>query len=105
MPVLSLFVNGWLIGYIAVIAIERVGFLFILRGILPHGIFELPAFFIGEAAALSSGVAVMLAIFSAARRQALPRILRRNVILLLIAMALLIPAALIETYITPLFLR
>jgi stage II sporulation protein M len=102
MPLVSLFANGWLIGFIATITTEKRGVLFLLLGILPHGIFELPAFFIGEAAALSFGAAVLLAIFKRERRAELPQNLKQNILRLVVALALLIPAAIIETYVTPL---
>ncbi len=102
MPLLSLFTNWWLLGFIAVITTEKKGFFFVLLGILPHGIFELPAFFIGEAAALSFGAAVLLAIFKRERRAELPQNLKQNILRLVVALALLVPAAIIETYVTPL---
>lgn len=101
-PLLSLFTNGWLLGFIAVITTEKKGFFFVLLGILPHGIFELPSFFIGEAAALSFGAAVLLAIFKRERRAELPQNLKQNILRLVVALALLVPAAIIETYVTPL---
>lgn len=104
-PVISLFVNGWLLGYIANLAIGKAGILFLILGILPHGIFELPAFFIGEAAALSAGIAIIRSTFSEKQREGLAENLKKNVFRLLIALALLVPAALIETYITPLLIR
>jgi stage II sporulation protein M len=104
-PVVSLFVNGWLLGYVGNLAIAKAGVLFLILGILPHGIFELPAFFIGEAAALSAGVAIIRSIFSAEQREGLGDNLKKNVLRLLIAIVLLLPAALIETYITPLLIK
>lgn len=103
-PLVSLFANGWLLGFVAVLATEKKGFLFLLLGILPHGIFELPAFFIGEAAALNLGAAVLVAIFKREKRPELAQNLRLNTLRLLIALALLVPAAVIETYVTPLFI-
>ncbi len=105
MPLLSLFANGWLLGYVGLLTTEKKGLVFLLLGILPHGIFELPAFFIGEAAALSFGTALIIAVFKREKRAELPQNLRQNVLRLAIATALLIPAALIETYITPLLIR
>lgn len=104
-PLVSLFTNGWLLGFVATITTEKRGVFFLLLGILPHGIFELPAFFIGEAAALSFGAAVLLAIFKRERRAELPQNLKQNVLRLAAALMLLVPAALIETYVTPLLIR
>jgi stage II sporulation protein M len=77
---------------------------FLLAGLLPHGIFEIPALIIGEAAALSFGVAMIVALFTRDRgNRLLPRF-KANLKYLLIALALLVPAAIIETFVTPKFL-
>jgi stage II sporulation protein M len=75
-----------------------------LAGILPHGIFEIPALILGQAAALSFGAMAITAIFSKEKRERLLPNLRKNLKYLAIALSLLIPAAVIETYITPLLL-
>jgi len=104
-PVMALIFNGGLLGFVSALVIQEKSLGYLLAGLLPHGIFELPALIIGEAVALSFGTAVLLALFKKERRsQLLPR-LRQNLRYLLIALALLLPAAIIETYITPLFLR
>jgi stage II sporulation protein M len=77
---------------------------FVLAGLLPHGVFELPALILGEAAALSFGVAAMLALFKKERRSLLLPNLKQNLIYILIAFALLLPAAIIEAFVTPLLL-
>ncbi len=102
LPLISLFTNGWVLGFVGAVASGQRGILFVLLGILPHGIFELTAFFIGEAAALSFGAAVIQSIFNRQKRAELPDNLKTNLARLGVAMALLIPAALIETYVTPL---
>jgi stage II sporulation protein M len=103
-PLATLLVNGWLLGFIAELASRKVGFLLVLLGILPHGIFELSAFFIGEAAALSFGAAAIDAVFNPEKRPALATNLSVNFKRLLFAVALLVPAAIVETYVTPLFI-
>jgi stage II sporulation protein M len=59
---------------------------------------------LGEAAALSFGAAVMLTLLKKERVDLLLPSLKRNLIYLAIACALLLPAAIIETYITPLLI-
>ena len=71
---------------------------------LPHGIFELPAFIMGEAAALSFGAMAVLVLFKKKRRDLLLPNLKQNLRYLMVALALLVPAAIIETYVTPLLL-
>ncbi len=104
-PVMALTFNGWLIGLVSTTVIQEESLGYLLAGLLPHGIFEVPAFIIGEAVALSFGTAVILALFKKERRNRLLPNLRQNLRYLIVALILLLPAAIIETYITPLFLR
>ena len=67
-------------------------------------IFELPALILGEAAALSFGTVVIRALFKSERRNLVLPNLKQNLKYLMVAFALLLPAAIIETYITPLLL-
>lgn len=104
-PILTLTLNGWLLAFISSMVVEEKSLGFVLAGLLPHGIIELPALFIGEAAALSLGAMAMVALFKKERKNLLLSSLRQNSKYLLIALALLLPAALIETYITPLLVN
>ena len=76
----------------------------VLAGLLPHGIIELPALFMGEAAALSFGAMAIAALFKKGKRNMLLPNLKQNFKYLMVALALLLPAAIIETYITPLLI-
>ena len=104
-PVFSLVFNGWVIGVVSnqVIAQHSIGYL--LAGLLPHGIFEIPALFIGEAAAFGFGIAIMRAVVSPNQREQLPAKLKSNLKYLVISLVILVPAALMETFVTPLLLR
>ncbi len=104
-PILILIVNGWVLSLVSVVVVQETSPWFLLAGILPHGIFELPAFIIGEAAALSFGVMAIMALFKRERRNQLLSNLKQNLKYLAIALALLVPAAIIETYVTPLLLN
>lgn len=104
-PVLALTLNGWLLSLVSVAVVQEESLGLLLAGLLPHGVFELPAIIIGEAAALSFGAMVMIAIFSKGRRNQLRPNLRQNLKYLALAAILLLPAAIIETYITPLLLK
>lgn len=101
-PILTLAVNGWLVALVSTIVMEEESLGFVLAGLLPHGIIELPAFFIGEAAALSFGAMAVVALFKKEKRSLLLPSLRQNLKYLAIALALFLPAAIIETYVTPL---
>ena len=104
LPILTLTVNGWLLAFVSVIVSQEKSVGFVLAGLLPHGIFELPALIMGEAAALSFGTVMILALFKKERRSLLLPSLKRNLRYLMVALALLLPAAIIETYVTPLLL-
>ena len=104
LPILTLTVNGWLLAFISAIVIEEESLGLLLAGLLPHGVLELPALIIGEAAALSFGAMVMLALFQKEKKKRLLFALKQNAKYLGIAIALLLPAAIIETYLTPLLL-
>jgi stage II sporulation protein M len=104
LPILALIVNGWLLSFISVVVLQEESVAFLLAGLLPHGIFEIPALIMGEAAALSSGTLIIAAIISKTRRNLLLPELKQNLRYLMLACTLLLPAAIIETYITPLFL-
>ncbi len=102
-PVLSLMMNGWMVGFISMTVAQEQSLGLVLAGLLPHGIFELPALVLGEAAALSCGVMAMLALFKR-RSDLLVSGLKQNLRYLVIALVLLLPAAVIETFVTPLVL-
>lgn len=103
-PVIALIFNGGLLGLVSALVIQEKSLGYLLAGLLPHGVFELPAFIMGEAVALSFGTAVILALFKKERRKLLLPNLKQNSRYLAVALILLLPAAIIEAYITPLFL-
>ncbi len=103
-PILALTVNGWLISFISVAVVQEESLGLLLAGLLPHGIFELPAIIIGEAAALSFGTMAIIALIVKEKRKRLLPNLKQNLRYLILAFALLLPAAIIETYITPLLM-
>ena len=103
-PILALTVNGWLLTFVAATVAQEKSIGFVLAGLIPHGIFEIPAFILGEAAALSFGAMAILALFKKEKRNQLLPSFKKNSRYLVIALALLVPAAIIETYVTPLFL-
>jgi len=103
-PILALIINGWMIAFASTLVIQEESLGFLLAGLLPHGIFELPALILGQAAALSFGTMVILALFKKERRNLLLPSLKQNLRYLTVALVLLFPAAIIETYVTPLLL-
>lgn len=103
-PVIALALNGGLIGLVSALVVQEKSLAFLLAGILPHGVIEVPALIIGEAAALNFGTAVMLSLFRQDKKERFLTALRQNTRYLVISLILLFPAALIETYLTPLLL-
>jgi len=103
-PILVLAFNGWLIGVVSAAVIEEKSITYLLAGLLPHGILELPALIMGEAVALSFGVIVMRAVFQRERRGQIMASFKPNAKYLAIALGLFLPAAIIETYLTPLLI-
>lgn len=99
-PILTLLLNGWLLSSISIPLIQEGSVVLLLAAILPHGILEIPAFIMGEAAAFSFGLAVMPRI-ARWRWSNFGGTIKQNGKYLLIAILLLIPAAIIETYLTP----
>lgn len=104
-PAMALIINGGLLGWLSVLVIQEKSLGYLLASILPHGIFELPAFIMAEAVAFSFGTAAILAMFKKERRELLLPNFRQNLRYLTIAVILLLPAAIIETYLTPLLLK
>jgi stage II sporulation protein M len=104
MPILALTFNGWFLTVVSAIVVQEKSLGFVLAGLLPHGVFELPAFILGEAAALNFGAMAIVALFKKEKRHLLLPGLKQNLRYLMVALALFVPAAIIEIYITPLLL-
>lgn len=103
-PFFTLVINGWVLAVVGDVIVQAESLGYLLAGILPHGIIELPALFIGQAAALHFGYSILRALFVPQERSQLLSGFRTDIRYLAIACLLLIPAAAIETYLTPLFL-
>lgn len=100
-PLLTLFANGSFLSYVAVTVARERSLGFVLAGLLPHGVIEVPAMILGEAAALAFGAGVLLSLFRGKGFGLMFASLRANGKLLLIAIGLLLPAAFVEAFITP----
>jgi stage II sporulation protein M len=101
---MALIVNGWILAIVSTIVVEEESLGFVLAALLPHGIIEIPALMLGEAAALSFGATITLSLFNREKRKFVMPNLKQNLKYLSLAISLLLPAAIIETYVTPLFL-
>jgi stage II sporulation protein M len=103
----GLFFNGALLGSLLV-TLGRESqpvFAFIALGILPHGVFELPAFFISAAFGLKLGFHLIFPLPQKKRLESLSFIWKEYWGLLPLVAGLLILAAIIEIGLTPLLLK
>jgi stage II sporulation protein M len=105
LPVMALLLNSALISFVSVIVAQEESLALLMAGMLPHGIFEIPAIIIGEAAALNFGATIIITLFTKKERRPLSSQWKQSLRYLFIAFILLIPAAIIETFVTPLFMK
>ena len=103
-PVITLVLNGGVIGLVSSIIIEEESLRFLLTGLLPHGILELPALIMGEAVAFSFGIAVLQGIFGKNKQDNIKSNLQNNLKYLAVSAGLFLVAAVIETFVTPVLL-
>jgi stage II sporulation protein M len=102
-PLFSTLANGAILGAVA-FQLGQQGIApipFLLVGILPHGIFELPAFFISAAFGFKLGYHVLFPVEGHSRKHSLVGILQEIGRVLPVIFILLLLAALIEVFITP----
>jgi len=100
MPAFSLLLNGWVISFVALPLVQYGAGSLLIAGILPHGIFEIPAFILGEAIALGFGLSALSTLRSK-KWGNLKTVFFQSLRFFVIAIILLIPAAFIETFVTP----
>ena len=98
-PILALTVNGGLISFVSAIVVQEKSLGFVLAGLAPHGIFELPAIIIGEAAALSFGAMVVSLLLRQESRSVLVSAVKRDWGHILLALILLFVAGLFHAII------
>ncbi|WP_160647200.1 stage II sporulation protein M [Chengkuizengella marina] len=115
LPIASLLMNGMLIGYVFKL-VPQSGSDFsmmelFLRGILPHGIFEIPAILIASAYGIKLGVLIMKWLVQSGEKDlrsknksALISFMKLSVTLVIFTVATLMLAAIIESTITPILL-
>jgi stage II sporulation protein M len=103
-PVVTLVINGGVIGLVSAIFMKEESLSFVLVGLLPHGILELPALIIGEAVALSFGIAVLQGIFGKNKQDIIKSNLTSNLKYLAVSAGLFLAAAVVETFVTPVLL-
>jgi len=105
LPVLALMLNGGLLSFVSVLVIQEKSLGFLLVGLLPHGIFELPALIIGEAAALSFGAMVIMLLVRKESRSTLISIAKQSSWHVLLTLVLLLITGIFPAIILLAFLR
>ncbi|AEH60350.1 protein of unknown function DUF95 transmembrane [Methanosalsum zhilinae DSM 4017] len=102
-PLLFIAYNGVILGVVVqVIAAER-GFMFVVAGILPHGIIELPVVLISSAIGMKAGYETLKAV-SGKDANIKEELVKGIRFYMKWIVPLLFVAAVIETFITPLFI-
>ncbi|MFC1982367.1 stage II sporulation protein M [Chloroflexota bacterium] len=105
LPILALVLNGGLLSFVSVFMIQEKSLGFLLAGLLPHGIFELPALIIGEAAALSFGAMVIMLLVRKESRNSLISIVKQSSWHVLLTLVLLLITGIFPAIILLAFLR
>ncbi len=118
LPVIYVFLNGALVGYVisTVSSVSHLNpFLVFLAGVLPHGIFEIPAYLIASAFGLRITKVMVKTIVRSVRgdTQELDpmspnswrALFRDSVAVVLYVVILLVIAAFIESHVTPILLQ
>lgn len=103
---LSLVLNGALIGILATLVGIQHGVAFPILGLVPHGIFEIPAFILEFAAVIRWHVTSIEAIMAKVTGEKVNMAkfklgLKDTVVLAVVSIVLFVIAAFVETYITP----
>jgi stage II sporulation protein M len=107
LPILFLVVNGMILGYLGALKMDEQMLAFFLKGIMPHGVIEIPAIIVACAYGLRFGSIVsksLIGLVSVKRRLAAASEIRRFIkltvpLMLLLTFALFV-AAIIESSIT-----
>lgn len=111
-PAFSMLFNGLIIGVVGVLSVQNSSLATFLAGILPHGIFEIPALLLGAAIGLRLGLGPLVArkrsTFASpglTTWQGYGQELRDALVMLSLVILLLAVAAAIEVGITPLVIK
>jgi stage II sporulation protein M len=102
-PIMFIAFNGYLVGVVAYLVGQERGLLFTLLALLPHGIVELPMVFMAAGIGLQLGHQVFLALIGR-RSQVKKDLIEGLKFYFFWILPLLLVAAIIETFITPLIL-
>lgn len=103
-PVIFALINGLILGVIGFFVVEEKGLLFLLAGILPHGILEIPALLLSCALGIKIGMSIIRKIRG--ENLSISSIMGSCIKFYFKTVApLLLLAAFVEVYVTPLLLQ
>ncbi|PYI50175.1 stage II sporulation protein M [Paenibacillus flagellatus] len=112
LPIGFLLINGMVIGYLAELQTEAGQLAFLLKGLIPHGVIEIPAIIIACAYGIKFGSIMgkgTLRLVNARGRQSfaadLERFMKLTVPLIGLLVVSLLAAAIIESFVTPWVIR
>ena len=108
LPAAGALANGALVGYVLALAAARAGvnpLLMLAAGVLPHGIFEIPAYLLASAFGLKLGWLAARSLAGQEVREAWKSTGRELAPAILWVMGLLAVAAAVESTVTPVLLR
>jgi stage II sporulation protein M len=101
-PVIFLVINGAILGAVIPTAVESKGLWLALMTIIPHGIFELPAIFMGASIGIRLGMHPFLRLAGKADTTLLSELGNGLRLFVTVILPLLLLAAVIEVFVTPL---
>lgn len=102
-PLYFLYINGTILGIVIALLNQKVGSFPIFAGLLPHGVFEIAGFLLATTYGLWLGVKFWQRITK--KEPFLPYLKQSMLIFVKIVLPLLFVAAIIEAYLTPVFLN
>ena len=98
-PILTLTANGWLMGFVSAVVVQEESIGYVVAGLFPHGIFELPALIIAQAAALSFGAMAIILVLKKESRTVLVSTVTKDVGHVLLGLALFFIVGIFHTII------
>lgn len=105
LPAIFLAANGAVLGLVAYLSIHRHGIWTLLLGILPHGLIELTAVFLGTAAGLLLGDCVLKKLTRKSETNIKAELARALRLFTWVILPMLLVAALIEAFVTTALMR
>lgn len=98
-PIASVFINGILLGIFAYVFSEKLSWSFLIAGILPHGIFEIPALILSTAIGIHIGAVAVRKLFGR-KEKFMDEFAKGLRFFISVVVPILFLAALIEVYVT-----